>query len=43
MAHAGINIELINQGPAEISMVFGVQEADGPAAIRALYREFFEK
>ena len=41
LAKAGVNIELINQGPAEISMVFGVRTDDGPAAVRALYREFF--
>jgi len=41
MARAEINIEMINQGPSEISMIFGINQADGPAAIRALYREFF--
>jgi len=43
LASASVNIELINQGPSEISMVFGVKQTDGPSAIRALYREFFEK
>jgi aspartate kinase len=40
LAGAGVNIELINQGPSEISMVFGIKQEDGPTAVRALYREF---
>ena len=43
LANARVNLELINQGPSEISMVFGVKQDDGPAAIRALYREFFDR
>ena len=41
LAKADVNIELINQAPSEITMIFGIKQADGPAAIRALYREFF--
>ncbi len=40
-ARAGINIEMINQGSSEVSMMFGVLEEDAENAVRALYREFF--
>ena len=38
---ARVNIEMINQGSSEVSMMFGVKECDAAAAIRSLYREFF--
>lgn len=38
---AGINLEMINQGSSEVSMMFGIATADIPAAVRALYQEFF--
>ncbi|MCL1856155.1 MAG: aspartate kinase [Kiritimatiellaeota bacterium] len=41
LAAAGVNIEMLNQGASEISMMFGVKGADRPAALRALYAEFF--
>lgn len=41
LARARVNIEMINQGSTEISMMFGVKSGDRPAAIRALYDEFF--
>jgi len=41
LAEAGVNIEMINQGSSEVSMMFGVVEADCDAAVRALYGEFF--
>jgi aspartate kinase len=41
LANAGVNIEMINQGSTEISMMFGVKSHDRPKAIRALYGEFF--
>ena len=37
----GINLEMINQGSSEVSMMFGVKEVDVPAAVRSLYAEFF--
>ena len=37
----GVNIEMLNQGASEISIMFGVQEADRKKAVRALYHAFF--
>lgn len=42
-ARAGVNIEMINQGSSEVSMMFGVKAADAHNAVRALYHEFFVK
>lgn len=41
LANAGVNIEMINQGSSEVSMMFGVKEADEKRAVQALYDEFF--
>jgi len=41
LADAGVNIEMLNQGASEISIMFGVQEADRKKAVRALYHAFF--
>jgi aspartate kinase len=41
LADAGVNIEMINQGSSEVSMMFGVKEADEKRAVQALYEEFF--
>jgi len=43
LARAKVNIEMINQGSSEVSMMFGVKAADAHDAVRALYREFFVK
>jgi len=40
-ARAGVNIEMINQGSSEVSMMFGVKAGDAKNAVRALYDEFF--
>ena len=40
-ARAGVNLEMINQGSSEVSMMFGLKEEDVSAAVRALYDEFF--
>jgi aspartate kinase len=40
-ARAGVNIEMMNQGSSEISMMFGVKDADRRRAVRALYEAFF--
>lgn len=40
-AKAGVNIEMINQGSSEVSLMFGVKEADEKKAVQALYEEFF--
>lgn len=41
LAEAGVNLEMINQGSSEISMMFGVKAADRVRAVQALYRTFF--
>ena len=38
---AGVNIEMMNQGSSEISMMFGVRSPDRDRAVRALYQAFF--
>lgn len=43
LARAGVNIEMINQGSSEVSMMFGVKGVDEVKAVQALYKEFFEK
>lgn len=40
-ARAGVNLEMINQGSSEVSMMFGVKDQDVRQAVRSLYREFF--
>lgn len=40
-ADAGVNIEMMNQGSSEISMMFGVKAADRKQAVRSLYKAFF--
>lgn len=42
LADAGVNIEMINQGSSEVSMMFGIDAADVDRAIQYLYRSFFE-
>ncbi len=39
LAQAGVNIEMINQGSSELSMMFGVKAQDRATAVRALYEE----
>ncbi len=41
-ARAKVNIEMINQGSSEVSMMFGVKADEADNAVRALYQEFFE-
>lgn len=41
LAKAHVNIEMANQGSSEVSMMFGVKEADEKRAVQALYNEFF--
>jgi aspartate kinase len=38
LAEKGVNIEMINQGSSEISIMFGVKEVDRKAAVEALAR-----
>ena len=39
---ANVNIEMINQGSSEVSMMFGVKSESLGDAVQALYRTFFE-
>ncbi len=41
LADSKVNIEIINQGSNEVSMMFGVKSNDMDTAVRALYAEFF--
>lgn len=41
LAAAGVNIEMINQGSSEVSMMFGVKQYSEKKAVRAIYEEFF--
>ncbi|HJP33515.1 MAG: aspartate kinase [Candidatus Latescibacteria bacterium] len=40
-ADAKVNLEMINQGSSEVSMMFGVKDHDVDAAVQSLYAEFF--
>ncbi|WP_422123921.1 aspartate kinase [Planococcus sp. X10-3] len=42
IARTGANIEMINQGSSEVSLVFGVLKHDETKIVRELYQEFFE-
>ncbi len=37
------NIEMINQGSSEVSLVFGINKKDEEKIIRELYKEFFQE
>ncbi|ARI77112.1 aspartate kinase [Halobacillus mangrovi] len=39
---AGVNIEMINQGSSEVSMMFGVKSHNLSTAVQSLYKTFFE-
>jgi len=41
VADAGVNIEMINQGSSEISLMFGIETADSTRAVVALHQAFF--
>lgn len=43
LSDAKVNIEMINQGSSEVSIMFGVKEAQENTAVRALYNEFFSE
>ena len=40
LGQAGINIRMINQGPDELNIIFGVENKDFATAIRVLYDSF---
>ncbi|AMB98767.1 aspartate kinase [Aerococcus urinaehominis] len=41
LSEAGINLEMINQGSSETSVMFGLKEEVEADAVRAIYQEFF--
>ena len=41
LADAGVNIEMLNQGSSEISLMFGVKAVDCERAVQSLYAAFF--
>ena len=43
LGEAGINIRMINQGPDELNIIFGVDNRDFKAAIKVLYNSFISK
>ncbi len=42
LAGANVNIEMINQGSNEVSMMFGIKSENMETAVQALYDEFFD-
>lgn len=40
---ANVNLEMINQGSSEVSMMFGIKEEGVKRAVQSLYRVFFEE
>ncbi|GAA0481916.1 aspartate kinase [Salinibacillus aidingensis] len=42
-ANAGVNIEMINQGSSEVSVMFGIKEERLEESVQSLYQVFFEK
>lgn len=43
LSEAGINLEMINQGSSELSVMFGIIEEREDDAVRAIYAEFFNQ
>ena len=43
LGEAGINIRMINQGPDELNIIFGVDNKDFESAIKVLYNSFVTK
>lgn len=43
LGEAKVNIEMINQGSSEVSMMFGIKSDGLHRAIKSLYQAFFEK
>ncbi len=43
LSKAGVNLEIINQGASEISIMFGVREEYCNYAVKELYKEFFQR
>lgn len=43
LSNASVNIEMLNQGSSEVSIMFGVKELQEKNAVKALYNEFFAR
>lgn len=43
IARTETNIEMINQGSSEVSLVFGIDKKDEDKVLRELYKEFFQE
>jgi aspartate kinase len=43
IANANVNIEMINQGSSEVSMMFGIKSENLDKAVRSLYQAYFEE
>lgn len=41
LSRRNVNIEMINQGSSETSLVFGIHQEDAKTAVQELYQEFF--
>ena len=42
LSRESINLDMISQGPSEVSMIFGIKDHERDRAIKALYDEFFK-
>jgi len=42
LADAGVNIEMIVQGPSELTMIVGIKAEDVTDGVNAIYNEFFQ-
>ena len=42
LAHAKVNVKMIDQGSSELNIIIGVSNADFETAIRAIYNIFVE-
>ena len=40
LAHANVNVKMIDQGSSELNIIIGVRNEDFEAAIRAIYNIF---
>lgn len=43
LSAAGVNLEMINQGSSEVSILFGIKSDQEDTAIQALYQAFFDQ
>ncbi|WP_439646617.1 ACT domain-containing protein [Piscibacillus salipiscarius] len=43
IAKAGVNIQMINQGSSDVSMMFGIREEDIDQTVHSLYQDFLSR